>query len=246
MRKIAFTIFILIIAARAQAVIVMQYEFSIELSDANSIAEHGLVWEPADKVKQTAEGLILKNDAANTSVDLNLFIKAYPIGLSWRPTYGATLGVELTPLGKEQTFSGGTLYPSLYSVYVRYSPDMKNWSSWHAMQDRYRDWQQRNEAGKYQYSLQLQVPQKERQAYNEYLMRYMRMDVPWQSDEEAAVQWILTQEPGFFEKHIPFIGYIQFLCETSMRANQPLSEIKINIGWGVGGLHSAPKDESEY
>lgn len=246
MRKIAFVIFALIITGAAQAVIMCNNEFTIDLAEPNSVSKNGLVWEPADKVRQTAEGLIFKNDAPNTSVDFNLMTKAYPIGLSWRPTSAATLGVELTPLGKQTEYNGMTLQPSFYTVYVRYSPDMKNWSSWQAMQDQYADWQQRNEAGKYQYKLQLQVPQKERQAYNDYYTRYMRMDVPWQSDEEAAVQWILTQEPDFFERHIPFVGYIQFLCETSMRANQPLSEMKISIGWGVGGLHSAPQDESVY
>lgn len=101
MRKIAFVIFVLMIVAGAQAVIIMQDEFSIDMADANSVSKNGLVWEPADKVRQTAEGLIFKNDAPNTSVDFNVLTKAYPIGLSWRPTYGATLGVELTPLGKE-------------------------------------------------------------------------------------------------------------------------------------------------
>jgi hypothetical protein len=246
MRKIAFVILVLAATVTAEAVIFSGDEFMIDLAEPNSVTEHELVWEPADKVKQTDDGLVFKNDAPNTSVDFCLLTKAYPIGLSWRPTSAATLGVELAPLDKDIEYDGMTLQPSFYVVYVRYSPDMKNWSSWHAMQDQYRDWQQRNEAGKYQYKLRLQVPQKERKAYSHYVSQYSSMDVPWKSDAEAAVKWILTQEPDFFEKHIPFIGYLQFLCETSMRANQPLSEMKISIGWGVGGLHSIPKDESDY
>ena len=29
---------------------------------------------------------------------------------------------------------------------------------------------------------------------------YSSLDVPWKSDEEAAVKWILEREPDFFEK----------------------------------------------
>lgn len=242
-----FVIFtVAIIAASTQATIILQDEFKIDLTDPNSVPEHGLIWMPHDKVKQNGDGLVFENPAPNTAVDFHLLTKAYPIGLSWRPTCGANLDVELSPLGKKTEYNGMTLHPSFYTVYVRYSPDMKNWSSWHAMQDKHRDWEARNKAGSYQYDIRLQIPHKERQAYNDYYGQYMKMDVPWQSDEEAAVKWILTQEPDFFKKHIPFIGYVQFLCETSIRANQPLSEIKIGIGWGVGGLHSIPKDESVY
>jgi len=239
-------VLVLAITVSTQAVIDVHDEFSIDFADPNAIREHAVTWTPHKQVQQTDKGLLYSNSNDATSVDFGLMTKPYAIGLSWRPAYGVNLDVELSPLGEEKPFSGGTLHPSLYAVYVRYSPDLKNWSSWQALQDKHRDWQERNKAGKYQYHVQLRVPDKEREQYNDYYRQYMRMDVPWQSDEEAAVKWILTQEPDFFKKHIPFIGYIQFLCETSMRANQPLSEMKIGISWGVGGRHSPPKDESVY
>ena len=168
-------IVILMISASAQPAIMCQDEFTINFADVNSVSKHGLVWEPTDKVKQTGDGLIFEYAAPNTSVDFHLLTKAYPVGLSWRPTYGANLGVELTPLGKEIEYNGMTMHPSFYTVYVRYSPDLKNWSSWCVMQDKHRDWQQRNEAGKYQYDLRLQIPHKERQGYNEYYTQYMSL-----------------------------------------------------------------------
>ncbi|MBL7214372.1 MAG: hypothetical protein ISS71_01705 [Phycisphaerae bacterium] len=239
-------VFVLVIIFSAQGVIIISDEFTVDFTDPNAIREHTVTWTPQKKVQQTDEGLVFPNPSNATSVDFGLLTKPYAIGLSWRPTYGATLGVELTPLGEETKFSGGTLHPSFYSVYVRYSPDLKNWSSWHALQDKHPDWQARKKAGIHQFYIQLQVPHKERQKYNDYFSQYLKMDVPWQSDEEAMVKWMLTKEPDFFKKHIPFIGYIQFLCEASMWANQPLSQMKISIGWGVGGLHSLPKDESVY
>lgn len=239
-------VFALIVSLPVHAVIMVNDEFTVNFSDPNSIREHGVIWTPHEKIQQTDKGLLFSDPSDATSVDFGLMTKPYAIGLSWRPTYGVGLDVELSPLGEEKPYSGGTLRPSFYAVYVRYSPDLKNWSSWQVLQDKHRDWQERKKAGKHQYHVQLRVPDKEREEYNSYYSRYSKMDVPWTCDEEAAVKWILTQEPDFFKKYIPFIGYIQFLCETSMRANQPLSEMKISIAWGVGGLHSIPKDESVY
>jgi hypothetical protein len=218
----------------------------IDLTDPNSVGEHGLVWTPEKKVQQTDKGLVFSDSMNNASVDFGMLTKAYPVGLSWRPIQGVRLGVDLSPVGKETKYSGGILQPTYYMVYVRYSMDMKNWSSWHAMQNQHLDMKARKKAGKHQFKIQLQVPQIERKEYTEYLYKYMKMDVPWTSDEEALAKWILTKEPDFFKKHTPFIGYIQFLCEGGMRANQPLSKMKIDIGWGVGGTHSPPRDEDVY
>lgn len=189
---------------------------------------------PQEKVKQTEEGLIFEKTTPITTREFFLLTKAYPIGLSWRPTYGAKLDIELTPPR-----------PS-YSVYVRYSPDMKNWSCWHSMQEKHHGWIAVKQAGSNQSYIQLQIPQKERKEYLDYLRQHMKMDVPWGGDEEAVVNWILTQEPDFFEKQIPFMGYIQFLCESSVRDGQFPPKMKVSIKWGVGGLMSGPQDESVF
>lgn len=237
---------VLAMSVSAHARIVHIDRVAIDFTDPNSVGEHGLFWTPHKHVQQTDTGLVFANASNNASVDFGLLTKAYAIGLSWRPTYGVGLGVDLSPVGEETKYSGGTLHPTYYSVYVRYFTDMKNWSSWHAMQDKHPDLKSRKKAGKHQFNIRLRVPQKERKEYTEYLYKYMKMDVPWTSDEEAMVKWILTKEPDFFKKHTPFIGYIQFLCEGGMLANQPLSEMKIDISWGVGGMHSPPKDGTDY
>ena len=73
------------------------------------------------------------------------------------------------------------------------------------------------------------------------------MEVPWASDEEAAVKWILKEKnPNFLEEDIPFVGYLQFRYESSLRGGERLKGIKINASYGVGGLHSTPNDESVY
>lgn len=40
---------------------------------------------------------------------------------------------------------------------------------------------------------------------------YSRLDVPWVDDEEAFAKWLLARNPNFFERSLPFIGYLEFL-----------------------------------
>ena len=58
------------------------------------------------------------------------------------------------------------------------------------------------------------IPERELRQYQGYLEQYSKLDVPWTSDEEAAVRWILKQQPDFFERSLPFIGYIEFLFDA--------------------------------
>jgi hypothetical protein len=71
---------------------------------------------------------------------------------------------------------------------------------------------------------------------------YAKQDVPWKSDEEAAVRWILGKQPDFFAKHLPFIGYVQLRYELGFWGGQRIGSLKADISWGVGGMHSAPRD----
>ena len=66
------------------------------------------------------------------------------------------------------------------------------------------------------------------------------------SDEEALVQWILREEPQFFSKSIPFVGYVQFLYEISLPANQRITDFHVSAGFVLSGLHQPPKDENAY
>jgi hypothetical protein len=71
------------------------------------------------------------------------------------------------------------------------------------------------------------------------------MDVPWRSDEEAAVRWILQKQPDFFEKNLPFVGYVQFRMEGSMPGSQRIKKIRMQLDWMVGGLHALPKNPDD-
>ena len=161
---------------------------------------------------------------ASSSRDFHFITQPVAIGWSWRPTSGATLEVKMTPAPEPIKLDNGQIFtPFPGMLFVRYSPDLKNWSSWQEVSMDYKLLQEKHELS---FQTQLGVPNLERKEYVELLQKYMRMDVPWGSDENAAVKWILTNDPAFFQRHIPFIGYIQFLYENTLYGNQHLKASK--------------------
>ena len=70
------------------------------------------------------------------------------------------------------------------------------------------------------------------------------MDVPWASDEEAAVRWITDQDPAFFKRALPFIGYLEFLYEGSFYGGLRVRQFSATIHYAVSGMQMEPKDPS--
>jgi len=132
-------------------------------------------------------------------------------------------------------------------MFVRFSPDARNWSNWQVLvrqapRDR-PDPKDRADATPH-YVGRLAVPRRDTERYDEYLRQYRALDVPWTSDEEAAVKWILEQEPDFFERALPFVGYVQFLYEARPYGGQRLKALRFEMGWTVSGIHSPPRKGS--
>jgi hypothetical protein len=67
-------------------------------------------------------------------------------------------------------------------------------------------------------------------------LEYHTLDVPWTGDQEAMVKWILHREPDFFEKQLPFVGYVQFRIETDRR----IERIKMQAAWFVSSCVGYP------
>jgi hypothetical protein len=86
------------------------------------------------------------------------------------------------------------------------------------------------------------VPGVQRAVYQERLQQYGRLEVPWVSDEEAAVRWIVEQEPDFFEHNLPFVGYIEVLHEGSFYGGQRLESMVVEVTCAVSGLHVPAED----
>ena len=156
-----------------------------------------------------------------TNIYRAFWIQSIPvaIGTSWRPARAATVTVEVDSTSNDTS-----------SCFVRYSPDKRHWSSWQAL-DQHRG--------------VVEVPQSVSSDYDRLFWEYSKMDVPSRSDEEAAVKWILQKQPDFFEKNLPFVGYVQFRMERSMPGGQRIKKIRMQLDWMVGGLHVLPKNPDD-
>ena len=244
MKKIiAFTLITFtILGNNAYAAILGMEELKINFTDKDD-AKRKATWSEPDKINITKNGLGWDGEQ-NASRDSWIETIPLAVGLSWRPAQSAKITVEIEPEGKSITLPNGQTYtPSIGSMFVRYSPDGKHWSSWQAMNyPRPRG----SAVTKRKYTAFVNVPRREREEYIRYLKKYWKLDVPWVSDEEALVKWILRQDPKFFSKYIPFVGYLQFLYENSLPGGQRITKFHATANFGVGGMHQAPKDKEVY
>lgn len=70
----------------------------------------------------------------------------------------------------------------------------------------------------------------------------MGSDPVWSSDEHELCIWITRQDPDFFAREFPFIGYVQVRLEVETRGLQ-LKSLKVNISAAVGGLAAGSKGQ---
>ena len=204
-------------------------------------ASKKVTWSMPDRLTITDEGLGWDGDAAS-SWDGWIETTPLAVGLSWRPAIGVSVRATITPAPAPISLSNGqTSIPYKGMAFVRYSPDLKHWSTWQAMEDAEgrpgvppgRSW-----------AATVQVPRCEREEYDAKLQAFMRKDVPWKSDEEAAVKWIVSKDRSFFARHIPFVGYVQLRYEGSFQGGQRLTSLSVEVSAGIGGVHLPPKDPS--
>lgn len=233
---------LIILGNNANASIDGVNELKINLTNMND-AKAKATWSEPDKISITENGLGWDGE---TNASRDSWIQTIPlaVGLSWRPAQSVIITAELKPEMKSVTLPNGQTYtPGIGSMFVRYSPDEKHWSTWQAMD--YPKPQGKTPTGR-KFTAFVNVPRRERTEYLSYMEKYQKMDVPWVSDEEALVKWILLQDPHFFSKSIPFVGYVQFLYEISLPAGQRITECHVEAGFGLSGLHQPPKDRNLY
>lgn len=244
MKKIiAFTLLIFTFSGNnVYAVIISMNRLEINFTDKDD-AKRKATWSEPDKINVTKNGLGWDGEQ-NASRDSWIETIPLAIGLSWRPAQSVNITVEIEPEIKSITLPNGQTYtPSFGSMFVRHSPDCKHWSSWQAM----------NHPGinnsavtKRKFTAFVNIPQRERKEYVSYMKKYWKLDVPWVSDEEALVKWILRKDPKFFSKYIPFVGYVQFLYENSLPGGQRITKFHAEAHFGIGGMHQPPKDQNVY
>jgi len=214
-------------------------QLSIDFTKQEDATAKALWWSRPEKLGLTAQGLGW-DESANTSVDGWIHTKPLAVGMSWRPAVSVMVRLTIDPTPKEITLPNGQTYtPFIGQAFARFSPDSKHWSTWQVLNTTYplpKDATGRLFTGR------LGVPQSERLEYTDLLQAYARLDVPWRSDEEALVAWILAKDPKFFERSLPFIGYVEFLFEASFQGGQRITALKADVSYVINGVHQAARD----
>jgi hypothetical protein len=249
-RKIGFwasTVMVVALAvvSACQGEIILSKRLDIDFTESKN-AEEKASWSPSDKLSITLQGLGW-DGAGTSSRDGWIQTKPMAVGLSWRPAQGVSVRLVILPPPAEVVLNNGQkLATDAGDVYVRYSPDLKHWSSWQVLRrDEPRSIDEKKTPGRY-YAGNARVPYRDSEEYRKLLSGYSKLDVPWKSDEEAAVRWIIDRNPDFFSQHMPFVGYVEFLFETSLRGGQRIQSFKADVSCVIGGKHSPPKDQNAY
>jgi hypothetical protein len=188
------TLWLVFPSPKSQAVIFDFKQIHIVFTNAAD-AQTNATWSEPDKITVSKEGLGWDGDVA-ASRDGWIQTKPVALGLSWRPTYAISVRAQIQPPPHDFTLSNGqksTGDPG--DMYVRYSPDLKHWSSWEALQRAEPQSMEEKKTPARYYSGTIRVPYRDRSEYGQSISQYSHMDVPWKSDEEAAVKWILNRDP---------------------------------------------------
>jgi len=218
---------------------------NIDFSDSvDALAK--AVWSRPEKVTVSKDGLGWKGDSTS-SIDGWIETRAVAIGESWRVPSSAMVRIAIRPDTSATTLKGGQKFTQNPGyAYVRYSPDLSHWSSWQALQhSEPRSIEDKKTPARF-YEGMVSIPQRERIKYENLLREYSRREVPWVSDEEAAVIWILSGDPDYFSKQLPFIGYVQFLYEVQLHGDERIRSFNATVSYGMGGKHQPPNNPDVY
>ena len=227
------------VATTALGSILDSKQLSVDFTSPTNAAA-GATWSDPDMLTVSKAGLGWDGEPAEIR-DGWIQTKPLAVGLSWRPPVSVSVRIEIQPAPATIRLANGQeSTPWQGNAFVRYSPDRRHWSTWQALET-----EPATKPGRC-YKGVVAVPARQRAPYAALLGEYSKLDVPWKSDEEAAVKWILGNAPDFFEKQLPFIGYLEFLFEAPFYGGQRITSLQANVSYGMSGLHSAPKDKSAY
>jgi hypothetical protein len=198
--------------------------------------QKGVTWSENFSLKET--GLETTELPANQSRDLWIQTHAFPIGLSWRPPSSANFTVSF----EGSLNDADPNYRIEPQIFIRYSCDKVNWSTWYNFNKTERKDKERFKI----YEGKIWLPALASERYLKLMREWWKTEPMWSSDENEYCEWLLKKEPDFFAKEMPFIGYVQVRLEKmSVNLSQNLKSMTIGYSWGVGGLASIPKDKSK-
>ena len=128
-QKAVMTLIAGMLAFPAPASIIDFKEMEIDFTDIIDAAARA-TWSEPGTITITADGLGWDGEPASSR---DGWIRTVPmaLGLSWRSPMAISVRVTIQPEPEEFTMSDGqTWTPYQGDVYVRYSADASNWSTW--------------------------------------------------------------------------------------------------------------------
>lgn len=207
----------------------------------NTDAQAKATWSNPEELEVTEDGLGWDGQVTSSR---SIWIRTIPfaIGFSWYPPINSSITLRMQPEIYEHILNGKkhTSYPG--NLYVRYSPDLLHWSTWQAVQCKQQNINGVTKSDGRNFTGYISIPICERQQYQELLFEYEKLDVPWKSDEDAAVRWIVENDPDFFAKQLPFIGYVEFLYENDFRGGERITKFEAELCYSTGGPIHFPED----
>ena len=198
--------------------------------------------ENIDKLNITNKGLGWDSNSSRTQ-QISLQSKAIASPTIHQPEIQASVSINVISDKRDPSIKKMDIYNASASgtFFVRYSANKNHWSSWIALTQ--------NEPKAYpfddhnhhysQFSTTLAIPEVDRSNYLAHFAVFKKQDdVNWTNDELALAYWITQKEPDFFNKNIPYIGWIQFRYEGHIQGSKRIKTINLLTGFSVGGLSS--------
>ena len=183
-------------ATAAQA----QFFFSdtVKLQFAGAKVPEGVTWSPSVSLKDSG----LYSEKLPPNMAREVWVQSQPIsaGMSWRPPTSTTIRLEVEAGAEEFTY---------LHAYFRYSCDRVHWSTWYNL---YSLKPQHGIAASV-YESNLSIPRLVQGQYYAKMQEWWKTNPAWSSDEHELALWIVSQDPDFFARELPFIGYVQVRIE---------------------------------
>jgi hypothetical protein len=180
----------------------------------------GVTWSPS--VSLTDDGLFSEKLPPNRATEV--WVQSQPIsaGMSWRPPTSATIRLDVE--------AGAEAFTYLHA-YFRYSCDRVHWSTWYNLPPL----KPQTASAESVYEGSLSIPRMAQGAYYAKMQEWWKTNPPWSSDEHELCVWIASQDPDFFSRELPFIGYLQVRIEGETRGVQ-IKSLSIKVSSAVSGL----------
>ncbi len=173
----------------------------------------------------TDEGLVYQPAEGQTGKLLRVQSQPIPSPSAIRPPASVSLWMDITSNVPNE---------KLKTVWFRYSSDLRHWSEWRLFSEEVES----IASLKGRHGLAVSKDDS-RDRFLGFRNQWINTNPEDVNDENECSHWIVRQDPTFFEKEKPFVGYIQYLIDFPEDAGPiRIQRIKLSTMSTVSGLFS--------